>query len=320
MVGAGGHDTLYGGDGSDMLSGDGGNVPAAFHGNDVLAGGAGNDTLYGDGGNDALGGDADKDTLYGGAGNDSLSGGDDDDALHGNAGDDVVESDAGHDWLWGDDGEDVLSGGADHDRLFAGAGNDDLDGGAGRDQLDGGAGNDVYRFGAGYGYDEIADESGVDRLVLSGVGPDDVTLIRTSTRRFINASGSAGDSLAVILGEGRDQLLIGSFFVEGGASAIEEIRFGDGTVWDAAGIASRVIDQRGTQNVLSGAPSGAILAAEAEQRVEHTLDSAQAQYEASLSASGLTFTVDHPFDQINVAAGGGIENVIRASPIDCRSM
>lgn len=166
---------------------------------------------------------------------------------------------------------DTLTGRGGNDRLQGELGNDDLDGGAGRDQLEGGAGDDIYRFGSGSGYDEIYDISGTDRIELAaGVTPAQVTLVRTSTRGMLVGSVTPpnGDSLAVVIGP-NDQML-----VEGAYDSIEEIRFSDGTIWNAAQIASRVVNASGTANTQTG------------------------------TSGSNTFNVDHPDDVITDPTSG----------------
>lgn len=192
--------------------------------------------------------------------------------------------------LQGDDSDEVLAGFSSHDtlrghggndRLQGDLGNDDLDGGGGRDQLEGGFGNDVYRFGSTSGYDELFDSAGTDVIQLAnGVLPADVSLLRTSTAGVLSNSTtvSSADSLALVLGSGQ-QLLIEAYFAAGNGNAVEEIRFADGTVWNSAAIAARVVNQSGIANSLAA------------------------------TAGNDTYTVDHPNDSINESVSGGVDQV-----------
>ena len=114
--GAGGHDTIIGGDAADRLYGGAGQ--------DDISGGGGNDVLRGQGGNN--------DVLAGGDGNDKLDGGIGNDNLDGGAGDDRLTGGIGNDVLDGGDGTDVIyeRGDGDFDlgdsQLVADNGTDDL--------------------------------------------------------------------------------------------------------------------------------------------------------------------------------------------------
>jgi VCBS repeat-containing protein len=185
---------------------------------DKLYGGSGADTLSGLGGNDTLNGQAGNDELLGGDGDDYLSGGPGNDTLRGGAQDDFVFGDDGNDILYGEDGNDTLNGGA---------GDDLLDGGAGTDILWGGAGNNVFVFGRGYGRDTISDGSTAGQLNAISLGADliagDVKLSRNGSNLILTIVGT-GDTLTV------------STQFQNAQPVVSEVRFADGTVWDAAAI------------------------------------------------------------------------------------
>jgi Ca2+-binding RTX toxin-like protein len=92
IFGAGGKDTLTGGDAADVIKGG--------TGSDVLDGGLGNDLIKG------------------GGGNDNVSGGDGNDLLFGNSGDDFLIGGGGNDLLRGGEGADNMNGGIGNDILF----------------------------------------------------------------------------------------------------------------------------------------------------------------------------------------------------------
>jgi trimeric autotransporter adhesin len=288
LIGEGGADTLIGGDGADQLHGESATTAASVSGNDFLDGGAGNDILLGWAGNDTLLGGAGADTLSGDAsglsaalhGNDVLSGGAGNDGLAGNGGNDELNGDEGGDQLFGGDGDDLLAGGSGNDYIEGGAGNDTLDGGADYDILDGGTGDDTYRLGPGTRYDEVIDSGGNDRIQLAaGILPTDVTLVRTSTARILGPGAPTADSLVVVLNSTGEQILIRDYFASGNANAIEEIRFENGTAWNAATIASLLIDQSGTANSQTAPPAGG------------------------------NFQVDHHADTVDAPAGGGVDHI-----------
>jgi trimeric autotransporter adhesin len=170
----------------------------------------------------------------------------DDPSVYGFGWNDTIDGLGGHDAIWGRGGNDSLSGGTGNDSLYgdssssaaAGDGNDTVDGGAGNDTLYGGGGNDTYRFGRGRGVDTVTEAAGADRVLLeAGVLPADVSLFRI------------GMGLVLAVDQGPAQLTVAGHF-SGAANQIESIEFGDGTVWDAAAIASRTV--YGTANAMTG--------------------------------------------------------------------
>ena len=257
-----GDDVIDGGAGSDLLYGGAGN-DSLFGGDDAdqLLGEAGNDWLVGDAGNDVLSGDVGDDTLYGGDGADSLIGADGRDLLDGGSGDDTLLGGAGDDTLLGGDGADVLqdlegdnqlSGGAGDDVITGGAGNDMLDGGAGFDRLFagdgtntlvdgelmvGGTGNDTYVLTALAGVVQITDNGGSgDALVL----PANTTPAMATVGSFYSTSTQGYDDLVLTIA-GYGVIQISRFLLSPGASdKIEQIRFGDGTIWTPADVFARL--------------------------------------------------------------------------------
>ncbi|BAL27319.1 calcium binding hemolysin protein, putative [Azoarcus sp. KH32C] len=140
---------------------------------------------------------------------------------------------AGTDQLWGTEGADVQLGGAGNDWLMGNGGADVLDGGAGNDHLDGGAGADTYVLAAGGGSDTVVDNVGSwmeqNRIVTGPtIAPDQVMLVREPGG--YDAYGNwTGDQYVLRLLGSHDELR----FMPG---TIQEIQFGDGTVWDPLAI------------------------------------------------------------------------------------
>lgn len=173
-------------------------------GDSFLGGTDAADTLDGLGGNDQIFGFAGNDSLIGSGGNDSLYGGDGNDALTGGDGDDS---------LFGGNGDDTLEGG----------------GGGGLDGMYGGAGNDTYVLSLGSGsgwindYDEVAGNLDTVR-VADGITAEAITVTRDQDSLRLSAYGN--------------QLTVQSWFVDD-AYKVEQVVFGDGTVWDAAALAYR---------------------------------------------------------------------------------
>lgn len=134
---------------------------------------------------------------------------------------------ADDDLLLGGAGADSLSGAGGADQLVGGDGNDTLTGGAGDDALHGGAGNDTYRFNLGDGADWVYEESGSDTLVFGpGIAPADVV-----------ASGH-GDGMTFVIGAQGDRIHV--------PLTVDEVRFADGTVWNAAMLAQLATTRVGT--------------------------------------------------------------------------
>ncbi len=196
-----------------------------------------NDSLDGLGGNDRLDGRLGDDTLFGGAGRDTLYGSQGHDVLSGGAGDDTVYGDFGSSTS-SNDGNDLLSGDEGKDELYGGGGSDTLDGGAGSDRIEGGDGDDRYRFDRNSGRDLLYDSAGNDRLEFGAtVMPSSVTLLRDGT------------DLLVALDQTVAQTRVRGHFASA-SNTLESISFADGTIWDAAAIASRTVT--GAANAMTG--------------------------------------------------------------------
>ncbi len=168
--------------------------------------------------------------------------------LPGDASDQYLYGTALNDLIQGLDGNDQLYGNAGADTLEGGAGDDVLDGGTGDDILDGGEGNDIFVFTRGSGHDRIIsqDPDGAFWDVLqmgTGIAASDVTLSRS------------GRDLVLTLDGGNDSVTLVDFLpaVEGDwPSALDEIWFADGTVWDAPGIVSALPVQASAQSAEVG--------------------------------------------------------------------
>ncbi|MDC6168287.1 calcium-binding protein [Paucibacter sp. XJ19-41] len=129
----------------------------------------------------------------------------------------------------------VLDGGAGTDALEGGAGNDTLEGGAGDDTLSGGMpgsgpGNDTYVFRSGFGRDTLYDNdttAGNKDVVQFEAGIKWTQFARVGVDMVVSVSGTS------------DQITIKDWFTNA-SYRIEEFRYSDGTVVDAAGVASRL--------------------------------------------------------------------------------
>ena len=222
-----GADTINGWDGIDNIDGGAGNdTITTYAGNDLVEGGAGDDNLNAGEGNDRLGGGEGNDTLRGEAGDDWLAGGEGNDTLidieitQGN--NNTLDGGAGNDWISGDG---LFVGGAGDDTLISDYGFWQNSG-------------DTYLFNLGDGRDTITDFgtpnayfvdylNAKDTLAFgAGIDPAAVTL----TRR--------GNDMVFVVGAD-DQVAVRNWFVNPDYY-IEQVRFGDGTVWSPSQVMARV--------------------------------------------------------------------------------
>lgn len=222
----------------------------------VLLATSGNDTLTGYSTDDMINGLDGNDRITAAAGNHQIDGGFGNDDLWGGEGDDTLSGAEGSDTLGGGLGNDVLKGSAGNDTLYGDAGNDTLDGGAGNDMLWDGAGEDVYLFGLGSGQDTITNiedtaAASTDTVLLeAGITPSDVTLTQA-----IRPVGSVSDLDLVISVKGTtDRLVVQGHFAKYGSAStpIGNIKFADGTVWDATAIALKALIATTGNDYLSG--------------------------------------------------------------------
>lgn len=147
------------------------------------------------------------------------------------------------DVLTGQGGDDILLGGGGHDVLDGGAGNDVLRGGGylgSANQIYSGSGEgDTYCFGRGDGHDVVIESSWmreeIDRIeIKQGVAPSDLRLERVRTTKDWQVS----DDLKITIRDTGETLVVKNHFDQSNRYAIEEIAFGDGTLWDSDAIKS----------------------------------------------------------------------------------
>ena len=115
---------------------------------------------------------------------------------------------------------------------------DVLQGGAGDDVLEGAGGDDTHIYARGDGNDVITEAGGVlDKLVLHGIAPGDVSLVRNGnhvTLVIAESAAGAGDGGSIQL---KDQL---DWFYERG---FEQIVFDNGTIWTPTDLRAMVLAQ-----------------------------------------------------------------------------
>jgi Ca2+-binding RTX toxin-like protein len=256
-------------DANDALNGSDDDVIEAGAGNDSVVAGAGDDSVQGDAGNDTIEGGAGADTLRGGTGDDSIEGGDGDDDLYGDENSDTIIGGAGNDTVDGGTGADSIDGGADNDSISGGDGDDTIIGGAGDDWLRGSVGNDEMWGGtgddyiwAGFNDDTIRIENdfGNDTIEAEGINEvtgdvldlslvtDDLTIDLTGSNP---EAGTFSDGIStaqfneienIILGGGRDTIVLADF---GGADIVQAFDMtdsGDGSTNDQLDVSGLTSD------------------------------------------------------------------------------
>ena len=155
---------------------------------------------------------SDYSVLYGGDGNDTLTGGVNNDYIYGGDGDDILISNGGSDKLHGEAGNDTLIFGGNSSRY---------------NSFHGGAGDDTYIVDVNNlsngSIVHILDTKGSNKLELKGVNPSDVVLTRDD------------QSLDIVVDGGK--VTLSNQF---NGSAIDNVYFDDGTVWDRTTIEAMV--------------------------------------------------------------------------------
>ena len=256
-------------DGGDAIDGSDDDHVEAGAGDDTILAGAGDDSVIADAGDDSVDGGSGADTIRGGTGADTIEGGDGDDVIYGNEdgdsitggdgadsiygeyGDDYVEGGAGDDHLEGNEGADTIHGGAGNDWIRGSYDDDEIWGGTGDDYLWGGFNDDTFIIENDFGNDTI-DAEGVnevagDTLDLSRVTDDltiDLTHVNPEIGTFTDGVSTAEfDEIEnIILGGGRDTLVLADFsgaeFVHGFNMADS----GDGTTVDQLDVSALTSD------------------------------------------------------------------------------
>lgn len=264
---------------------------------------------------------AGRDFLLGGPGSDSINGHSGNDVLWLGDGNDIGEGGEGDDHLQGGSGNDYLSGGAGNDELLGGIGADVLDGGAGDDYLIGGIGpfvtdgaSDTYIFRRGGGRDTIVhtgSSGDADSVFLVDLSPADVEL-----------GWTVSNELRIrILGTG-DLLLVQKHLDLSTQGKIEAIRFGDGTIFDAATIESLARQNRddfmngssladlldggaGNDDLRGGAGNDTLLGGPGDDRLD-----GETGADAMHGGPGNDiFVVDNPGDTVIEGSGAGTDSI-----------
>ncbi|WP_282445552.1 putative Ig domain-containing protein [Massilia antarctica] len=161
------------------------------------------------------------------------------DVIDGTPGNDHIDGAGGNDLLRGLEGKDLLLGGTGADTLLGGEGDDTLDGGQGDDILDDQSGNSTYVFARADGRDVILNNTKAFETryqtisFANGISPDQVHLRRVDRGPWddvaITLDGDPGQEITVERYVVKDPLFATNM-------QLRDIRFADGSVWDAAAI------------------------------------------------------------------------------------
>ena len=225
-------------DNNDHSDGSNDDSVVAGAGDDSVLSGAGDDTIYGGDG---------ADTIRGGAGDDSLDG--DDGSVAGGA--DEIDGDDGNDTIFGDASDDTLDGGAGNDEIHGGTDNDLISGGNGDDLIHGDGGDDTITLEDGFGNDTIysgeTDETDGDTLDLSALTVDTtIDLTSYNSEKFIISDGTdttvAEEIETIILGGGRDTLILGDGSGADTVNAFDMSATVDGSTKDQLDVSSLTTD------------------------------------------------------------------------------
>ncbi|MEH7846038.1 beta strand repeat-containing protein [Rhizobium laguerreae] len=215
-------------------------------------------------------------------------------------------STAGDDVINGFNVADIINAGAGNDTINAGDGNDTITGGTGNDAIDSGGGNDTIHYARGDGNDTIT-ESGYwdadDRLVLSGINPADVTLVRNGNDvKLVVAESAAG------AGDGGSILLKGNLN-EYYQSGLEKVVFADGTVWSRANLREMLVDFAGTpgNDVINGSNTTDIINAGAGN---DTIDASGGNDSITGGTGDDAITSSYGNDTIYYARGDGNDTIM----------
>ncbi|HYD55576.1 MAG TPA: hypothetical protein VEB41_01575, partial [Burkholderiales bacterium] len=138
---------------------------------------------------------------------------------------------------YGTMGDDALLGSEDDDYLQAHDGDDVLAGGAGYDTMEGGAGSDLYQYAIGDDWDMVRDTGthGVDAIVFG----EGITL------EMLHWDFGYDE---LVIGEDGGLVIEGTTGLDLSRSAIEEVRFADGTVVSWTALAQSFTDIFGTED------------------------------------------------------------------------
>ncbi|PDT11441.1 hypothetical protein CO670_29805, partial [Rhizobium sp. J15] len=152
-------------------------------------------------------------------------------------------STSGDDVVTGFGAADIINTGAGNDTIDASGGNDSITGGIGNDTITSSYGNDMIYYARGDGNDTImewGEWDANDRLVLSGINPADVTLVRNGndvTLVIAESAAGAGDGGSILLKGNLNEYY---------QSGIDTVVFANGTTWNRNDLRSHISYVGGT--------------------------------------------------------------------------
>lgn len=203
------------------------------------------------------------------------------------------------------------------DQVIGTAGDDTLTGLAGDDTLMGAAGNDTYVFAPGGGTDQILGEDNnsgaLDAISFDeGISPTNVRLARD------------GEDLTLSVGLA-DSVRVAGYFHDYGNGAIgtvENVRFADGTVWDASAIRARLPSPTNAGEVHHGYETADLMSGLGGDDTLHggrgddTLDGGAGSDLLVGGAGNNTYLFDigSGVDTIDTTASGNRTNTVRIGP------
>jgi Ca2+-binding RTX toxin-like protein len=139
---------------------------------------------------------------------------------------------SGNDNFAGGRFNDTISGGTGNDTIRGRYGNDILIGGTGNDFLSGDGDNDIFRFGLGDGQDIVSDY--INAIDNGGGGSDFVEFLTGITPSMVSVSqADNGNDLILTITGTMDRVTLDQT-VNDSRYRIEEVRFANGTAWNAA--------------------------------------------------------------------------------------
>ena len=137
---------------------------------------------------------------------------------------------------------DIMEGGLGNDILKGAGGNDILIGGAGNDRLEGAGGNDIYRYVLGDGHDVVSE------FVITWGSWDVIELgagITAASVGFLANSADVSDMILTFDG-GTGSILIDNQILGGEDWGVDQVKFADGTIWNAATLLVEYIARQGS--------------------------------------------------------------------------
>jgi len=270
LIGGTGSNFLIGNSGNDTIIGGQPTAPVNGTTDEVLIGGAGADVIYGGGGTEIIYGDLgpgnatgwanldanDADTIYGGSGYDYIYGSGANDVIYGGSGTSIIHVGNGNSYIQTGSGTAAVFSGSGNDTIVADSasaaiqlstGNAYIEVAEGFTTILGSTGNDTIQAGAGNAL--IHDGSGITTLIVGASsgsetiqgssGSTAIQLTDGLTEASLVVNDNSGDLVLSCLGFPSQITVSGYFNSPTGVS----LQFSDGTIWGAAQIQQRLMEE-----------------------------------------------------------------------------